>query len=113
MLEGITVLNTFIISSGVGIGSFILLGMACIIMGFLVGLAVWDGEIIPAIISSVLSTAIVLGIAGYINKDATDTVRYEVTISEEVNLTEFIERYEIIEQRGDIYVIEERAEETE
>ena len=113
MLEGITVLNTFIISSGVGIGSFILLGMACIIMGFLVGLAVWDGEVAPAIISSLISTAIVLGIAGYINKDATDTVRYEVTISEEVNLTEFIERYEIIEQRGDIYVIEERAEETE
>ena len=82
-------------------------------LGFFAGLMVWDGEIIPAIISSVLSTAIVLGIAGYINKDATDTVRYEVTISEEVNLTEFIERYEIIEQRGDIYVIEERAEETE
>lgn len=113
MLEGITVLNTFVISSAIGTGTFVLMGLACIVMGFLIGLAVWDGEIVPAILSSLLSAALCLGIAGYINKDATDTVRYEVTISEEVNLTEFTERYEIIEQRGDIYVIEERTGETE
>ena len=113
MLEGITVLNTFVISSVIGTGTFVLMGLACIVIGFLVGLAVWDGEVAPAIIQSILTAAIVLGIAGYINKDATDIVRYEVTISEEVNLTEFTERYKIIEQRGDIYVIEERTEETE
>lgn len=113
MLEGITVLNTFVISSAIGIGSFILLGVACIFIGFLVGLVVWDGEVVPAIISSILSAILCLGIAGFINKDATDTVRYEVTISEEVNLTDFTERYKIIEQRGNIYVIEERTEETE
>lgn len=113
MLEGITVLNTFVISSAIGTGTFVLMGLACIVIGFLVGLAVWDGEVAPAIIQSILTAAIVLGIAGYINKDATDTVRYEVTISEEVNFTDFTKRYEIIEQRGDIYVIEERTEETE
>lgn len=113
MLEGITVLNTIIISGAVGIGTFILMGLASAIFSFLIGLVIWDGEVVPAIIASVLSIALTLGIAGFINEDATDTVRYEVTISDEVNLTEFNERYEIIEQRGDIYVIEERAEETE
>ena len=113
MLEGITVLNTFVISSAVGSGTFILVGIICVALGFFAGLAVWDGEIIPAIISSILSTILCLGIMGFINKDATDTVRYEVTVSEEVNLTDFTERYKIIEQRGDIYVIEEKTEETE
>ena len=108
MIEGITILNTEVISSAVGSGTFILMGIISIVLGFFAGLVVWDGEIIPAIITSVLCTALWLGIGVYINKDATDTVRYEVTISEEVNLTEFTERYKIIEQRGDIYVIQEK-----
>jgi hypothetical protein len=40
-------------------------------------------------------------------------IQYEVTISEEVNLIEFNEKYEIIDQRGDIYVIQERESEAE
>lgn len=32
---------------------------------------------------------------------------YEVTIDENVSLKEFNEKYEIVEQRGDIYVVKE------
>lgn len=35
-------------------------------------------------------------------------IQYEVTLSSDVSLIEFNEKYEIIEQRGQIYVIQER-----
>jgi hypothetical protein len=34
--------------------------------------------------------------------------QYEVTLSNDISLTEFNKKYEIIEQRGDIYVIQEK-----
>ena len=113
MLEGVTVLNTFVISSAIGSGTFILMIAVCLFLGLIAGLAVWDGKVVPAIISSLLCTAlgVVVIVATSVNEE--DVVRYEVTVSEEVNLTDFTERYKIIEQRGDIYVIEERTEETE
>ena len=40
---------------------------------------------------------------------ADDTyTKYEVTISDEVPMKEFTDKYSIIEQRGDIYVIKEK-----
>lgn len=40
---------------------------------------------------------------------ANDTyTKYEVTISDEVPMKEFTDKYSIIEQRGDIYVIKEK-----
>lgn len=35
-------------------------------------------------------------------------IQYEVTLSSDVSLIEFNEKYKIIEQRGQIYVIQER-----
>lgn len=35
---------------------------------------------------------------------------YEVIINDDVTLKEFQERYKIVDQRGDIYVVEERAD---
>ena len=37
--------------------------------------------------------------------------QYKVTISDEVNFTEFNDKYEIIEQDGKIYTIKERINE--
>ena len=34
--------------------------------------------------------------------------KYEVTISDDVSMKEFTDKYSIIEQRGDIYVIKEK-----
>ena len=36
--------------------------------------------------------------------------QYKVTISDEVNFNEFVEKYEIIEQDGKIYTVRERVE---
>jgi hypothetical protein len=39
----------------------------------------------------------------------THKVQYKVTISDEVSMNEFLEKYEIIEQEGKIYTIEEKS----
>ena len=39
--------------------------------------------------------------------------QYKVTISDEVSMNDFLERYEIIEQEGKIYTVRERNEESE
>lgn len=35
---------------------------------------------------------------------------YEVTISEDVSMIEFLEKYEVLDQRGKIFVVKERVE---
>lgn len=37
--------------------------------------------------------------------------QYYVTISDEVNYKEFIEKYDVIETKGDIYIVEEKKDE--
>ena len=39
--------------------------------------------------------------------------QYEVLISDEVNFSEFYQKYEVVEQRGEIYVIQERQSQKE
>lgn len=41
------------------------------------------------------------------------TTHYKVTISDEVSMNDFLERYEIIDQEGKIYTVRERDGETE
>lgn len=36
--------------------------------------------------------------------------QYKVTVSDEVSMNEFYERYEIIDQKGKIYIVEERED---
>ena len=35
---------------------------------------------------------------------------YEVSINEEVNMQEFMDKYEIVETRGSIYTVREKSE---
>ena len=44
----------------------------------------------------------------YKTRDKIEKTRYEVTISDEVNYNEFIEKYNVIEKRGKIFVVEEK-----
>jgi uncharacterized protein YacL len=40
--------------------------------------------------------------------DTVDYIEYKVTISEDVPLVDFVEKYEILEQEGKIYTVRER-----
>ena len=64
-----------------------------------------------------LITGIIVGVllaipAGAICCTETDDVEtsYKVTVSDEVSLNEFLDKYEIIDQDGKIYTVKERGE---
>ena len=57
---------------------------------------------------------LVLGLITYIctmhETDKVDYIKYQVTISEEVSLTDFLDKYEILDQEGKIYTVKEKDE---
>lgn len=52
--------------------------------------------------------AIVFGAVGFKKPLETGRYQYEAIISEDVSLTDFYEKYEVVEQRGGIYVFEDK-----
>ena len=62
--------------------------------------------------AGVLAGALLGLVAGGICCTESDEVEisYKVTVSEEVSLNDFMEKYEIIDQEGKIYTVRERGE---
>lgn len=42
------------------------------------------------------------------NKNSIDYIEYKVTIDDSVSMTEFMDKYEILDQEGKIYTVKER-----
>lgn len=86
--------------------SMAVVGAVCGLLGLI--FCVGDGK--AALISGAI--ALVLFIGAFIglteDKDNINYIKYKVTISEEVSLTEFVGKYEILEEDGKIYTIRER-----
>ena len=59
-------------------------------------------------------SSIVCVISNYINdtykSEPTGRYRYEVTIDDSVSITEVYDHYNIVEQRGDIWILEDKEE---
>ena len=78
-----------------------------------VGIAAWvkDGKdngipVICLTLPIVIVLAIFAGITGNGEPTKYET-HYEVTISEDVSMIEFLEKYEVVDQRGKIFVVKE------
>lgn len=103
MMEGVRILNE-ISPISVSIGVLLILfvsGIASLLSVFIIfdkGERV--GPILISLIPIVIS--IILFFVEY-----TSPIQYEATIDDNVKISEFEEKYKIIEKRGDIYVIEE------
>ena len=112
MLEGITVLNQFDTSIFNGTAFFICF-MITIFIGAIafitISIVTMEDAWFLGILGSILLGVMLGAAAGDIWFDTMET-RYQVTISEEVSMTEFYERYEIIEQNGEIFTITERID---
>lgn len=66
-------------------------------------------------ICGALSGLIVGGIVGLLlmlptaqNTNEVAEIKYQVTISDEVNFNDFVDKYEIVKQEGKIYTVKER-----
>lgn len=105
-MEGITILNT-IIMPNIILGVFTIAGLIALLLGIFIYLK--DDELFgSALIVIGITMSIIFGII-FIGSEKKK--QYEVTIDENVKFNEFMEHYKVIEQHGQIYIIEEREEE--
>ena len=118
MLDGITVLNSYEVVTktafswdGFWIG--ILIAALIALIGAFV---VCDNSEDFLIMFAVVCIAFGLFLGSLFGKIITPkpieyTAEYEVTVSDDVSMNDFYNRYDIIEQRGEIYVIREKEHE--
>lgn len=103
-MEGVRILNEI---SPISVGIWVLIGLflSVGIISLFVVISTFDkrDRVVPILISLIpFVIAIFLFFAKY-----TRPIQYEAIIDDNVKLSEFEEKYKIIERRGDIYVIEE------
>lgn len=105
-MNGMTILHIIPAYDGM-VAFYIALGIAVINLGLLIAAiaAEWDEDLAVIFGISLLISAFVVVCCGF----STHAQRYEVALSEEADMQEFLERYTIVEQRGMIYTIEEKA----
>lgn len=81
----------------------------CLIIGFIVGLTDGWSCFGICVVLGIIFGGILGAIAGAGEQKPTEyEAHYKVTISDEVSMNEFTEKYEIIDQDGKIYTIRER-----
>ena len=105
-MDGITILNIIPAFDGIAV-AWIALGVAIVSLGLLIATiaAQWDEDLgLIFTITLIISSLVALGCFG-----GTHTQRYEVFLSDNANIQEFVDRYTIVKQDGRIYTVEEKV----
>ena len=110
-MEGVTILNTVEFSNSNGISFFLILCAIGLIATIIFMIALfkdgdWAEGVLVAIISATFASCLLF--VAFVMIYPPESEEYEVIISDEVSFSEFTAKYEIIEQRGKIYVVRER-----
>ena len=111
-VEGITILNTIeVMGSTWGfsiVGLIIAILTLFILIGVIFGIIKNEGpEAVLLSLLAVLGVLISLMCFGTAN-EYFDYYKYQVIIDDSVSLTEFMEKYEILDQEGLIYTVKEK-----
>ena len=86
--------------------TFLILGTS---LGFLISVLSEDFTILAHGVIISLILGLIFGFAvGFGQSTPEYETQYKVTISDEVSMNEFLERYEIIDQEGKIYTVREK-----
>lgn len=111
-MEGITILNEFVVDNA-PVGWFAIIAGAILCSISLWAMFVMFGEgnggAATAFIILVLICVGLVTFGIYIANTPPET-QYQVLIDESVSMSDFFERYEIIEQEGKIYTIKEKGQ---
>ena len=117
MIDGITVLNSFEVVSKTAFGwnAFCI----CAIIGAVIATIVSfidTYSISEYFFKLAIAVVVIGGVFGLLggcvrSKPVEYESQWEVTIDETVSMNEFYSRYEVVEQRGEIYVIREKENE--
>lgn len=115
-MDGVTILNTITenASNTAGLVVALIFSIVVIILSFIAIIAVSDkfsefnGFVIAYIITGIVGISFLIVSILDLNTPQEPQTLYEVIISEEVSFKDFTSKYEIIEQRGEIYIVKER-----
>ena len=107
MIDGVTVLN--IIEGGIDEGCLIAAFISLLLLIISILMTLEDDRFEGLIVGSVIGFISFTCLAIFCPRP----IEYEVTIDETVSLAEFTENYEIVEQRGDIYIIKLKEKQEE
>ena len=115
-MTGVEILNQIpVTETEMGIGFGWLMVIAIVILSFIVGIfAAFDSDDLDLglILGAVVAVGVTFVIMIFSAKEVpTGEYQYEVVIEEEVNLHEFYDYYDVIEQRGEIFVVQEKSSE--
>lgn len=110
-MTGIEILSSEIVHNGIVSQDWMTIGLMAVVPVTLLGIVALVNKFPAAYIACfslaiVCAILIVLGLTP--NKDSVKYVEHKMTISEDVPLLEFIEKYEIVRQDGDVYIVRER-----
>ena len=113
-MDGITILNTIIVNDRADWVSFtvLALGVICIV-AFVLTLTSNDNRVIIfGIISllAIIATPIII-IASKTHWRTNERNQYECIIDDSVSINEVYENYNVIERRGEIWVLEDKIDE--
>lgn len=113
-MNGVEILNqTEIMKTVWSAEIFLITFSVCLLLGLVLGIArgLVEHDILVNITVGLICGLVVGGLIGLLlggggtKKMPTGTYEYQVTISDEVNLNEFLKKYEIISQEGKIYTV--------
>ena len=116
-MDGVTILNTITenVSNTDCLVVLLIFSIVVIIFSFIAIIAVSDkfsefnGFVIAYIITGIVGILFVIFSILELNTLSQEPqTLYEVTISDEISFKDFTSKYEIIEQRGEIYIVKER-----
>lgn len=113
-MEGVEILNVIPeqqIISGTNVFGFVII-VLCLV-GFIISLAFDHHEdangLIACVTLAVITIPLIIGVIFISDTSASiKPTQYEIMVSDEVNYIELTEKYEIIEQRGKILIVQER-----
>ena len=84
------------------------LGVA-LIAGIIVGICTYDGQLGVLVGVIIVLLSVISGvITDAASEHPTGKYKYKVTISDDVSMNEFLEKYEIVDQEGKIMTIKEK-----
>lgn len=120
-MEGVTILNEFEVvqvvnetfNSTAGFVALIVTVLICAITGFFIGRINRD-EVLSTLVGALFGCVLgflamaVFGTIFSYPPETETTKQYEVILDDSVSMNEFCEHYNVVEQRGDIFVVEEK-----
>ena len=110
MLEGIEILNkTEIMKPTIFVG-ILFVGLIVGIILLLVGV-VSDFNVISILGGAISFICIILNATPLADEQPTGKYKYQVLIDETVSMTDFYEKYEVIDKEGQIWTIKEKENE--